>query len=441
MAAEKASRRVPLFRSTLVLALLSQTVAAQELQNGRDDWLVGMLSVGQETIDNINGERLEELKESESTVRISGSLESQWHTDFSTLNLEYNAERTDYDTETQIDDTSLNGNSRLLIGTEYSVVALEAEHSQRRVLNSAQSSTFVLSESQDRQIASITPLARLRFGSANTLLASYTKTQVRYEQNDTNDSDRDTALLQLTHSVSPLMELGFALQRSDVSLSAFDYTTNAAYLVVLGHHRLYDYEIRLGATDYDNNSIEPSTTNSYSALLTSDLADSTLEFSAQRIISDTSIGNANSSMFSGGVSFDSEGGLNDIIVWRSAGVTWSNQWMCARCSATVNLTRENLEYQSFPAENNRQTNLNISFGYEFSRHLSMALSPTAAETEYYNSTEVRDDKRYGIRADLGYRFKSLEVSATFERELQDRAALDALVSVNSVGVFAAWLFE
>lgn len=411
----------------LPLALTPLTGVAQQadvtLVDGRDDWLEGELFIAPTYTQNATSvpEGSDEEKVGEEQLESGLSINAQQHSVQTLARVNYSASRYQYLDDSQADRTLADGDSEFRLGATHAFARIEALHSIRRILNSASTSAIDLANSQNREIYAISPIVQTRLGSANRLQAKATHQQVLFSEAEQRDSKRNIAELSYTRLVSPIYSASIIVQHHDVQFSErddADYENQTVYLQWLGQHRRYWYQLRVGRTELKRDA-ETTSGDSYTLASGAEIARSQLTLFATQSISDSTLGNQNDEMFSGGIDFDGDNRVFDLMKRKTAGVQWSNGWLCERCRLDASASIEDVDYLNFSDQNFKESTVSVSLAYDFSRFVRVSAFNRASEIDFDNEALTADTSRSFWGAELQYRFQTSAIALRHERRKTD----------------------
>lgn len=376
-------------------------------------------------VDNANGTADPQAEIDELRTRYGATVDAVWYREYSQFALDYDASQSHYSEDTQTEETIVDGESSLVLGTPTSFYEFEAGHSVRRLLAAPELSPTLVSNTRERQILRARPSLRSHLGRANRVSLGYEYVDIRFRDDDTNDSTRDGLDLQYLRDISPTRDLALLLSQRDIDYVASDdddYETASAALQLVVTHRLFEYRVQAGMSE-----VTPLNAESYhrsigGIALTWQQAANRLEFFANKSISDTSVGSGNSLFMEGETSFDGAAEVRDQVDRQDVGLRWSYDGLCSRCSLSANLGLQRLDYVNFSENDNEQRAVGSTFAYEFSSALTATLGVLHSESSWLDdSVSSRPDTTGQIlRAAVDYQVNPhFEIGAAVEDDRRE----------------------
>lgn len=337
---------------------------AQEGETEQQAIFSGALYVEARNVQNANRTVVEASQVTEVQTEYGARLAAAIDRELIELSAEYRFAQYNFSESTQEDRFIYTGQSALIFGTQNTWYQLEIEHSTQRFLVNPIGPT-ILANTDQRNITTASPRLRLQPGNNNIVIAGH-YADIRYEEIDLNNSQRMGVSLAWLREASPLYTYGVRVLQNDVDYefsTAADYTYRRASVVFNAELRLLDYTLQIGA-----NEAVPEVGSSVSRLFY-DLEINYNHYSnswfltAQRSITDTSLGNANNPFFSEGITADVSSMVQDQLERSSYGIGWRSKFPCPLCEVAIRAGYEEEEYFTVTAENQSEIFVGTTFSY------------------------------------------------------------------------------
>lgn len=374
-----------------------------------------------------------------------GSLAGRWLSALTEVGIDYQHTQTRYGEDSQADSTFRDGESRFILGNDTTYYHLTMEHSIRRVLSEAGAAATLFENSEERQISRVVPMLRGRINRANTLALAYSFTDVNFADTEANSSKRNGLQVQYLRDVSPTLDMSLHLGQNDVDYNTSDDADYEETFVNIGidvERRFIAYALRAGVTEITPQVGEKEKRTTFDIRLTSDLAGNLFEVFGSRAISDSSVGNGNDGFFIEGVSFDGGTTDRDQIVRTAAGLSWSYQYLCSRCTLVASLGQEASDYVSLSANDSEQRFVDLSLGYQVNPRLNALVSYRNVDTEFTDPAALQADATNAVsRVAFVYQVnRTFELSLQHERDSRDTEG-EGQATTTTTGVSAILRFE
>ncbi len=403
--------------------------------------------------------------EREMQMEYGASVQSVWTSELAEFDVDYQYSETDFDKDSQQDGTFRVGESSLILGNDTSFYQITGEHSIRRVLRQPNAVVIDLGNSEERQILSVMPLLRARFNEANSLAVAYNFTQVDFEgsldssstsedslddgatseDSLNNNSTRDDVQIQFHRNISPLSNLQFTVGTRAVDYDTsddFDYDLKFAGVELTVEQRLFSYSVAFGYSEVTTELGEKDSRNTFELVFNSEVVGNRFEVFVSKVVSDTSMGNANDSFFAEEVSFDGGQEAQDQVVRNSAGVSWEYEFLCGRCTLSASLGSEKVEHFNFSVNDTEEVFFDLTFGYQFSRQLMGRLSYRESDSEFPDPSSLLVDSGSEVgRLELVYSMnRQLEISFEHEQDTRDTGE-DESSTIDTTSLIFTYSFE
>ncbi len=307
------------------------------------------------------------------------------------LSADYQFYQNEYLEDSQEDRFIHTGQSALVLGTENTFYQLDLGHSTQRFLADP-GGPVILSNTDQRDITTVSPLLRLRPGRNNISIAGH-YARIIYKETDFNNSERIGYSVNWLRDVTPIHSIGVDYMENEVEYevnSNGDYLYRRGAFIVSAELRLLQYSLQLGV-----NEVEPVMGRAVDGLYY-DLAvaygsyRNTWSFTAQQTITDTSLGNANSPFFSEGITTDVSRFVQDQLERTSYGLAWRSDFLCVRCDLTIRAGYENESYFNVFTENRVETFGGLAFSYRLRPSTNLELTFGHTEREFAEGGRSQD---------------------------------------------------
>ena len=376
-----------------------------------------VVAAGVEHTDNARKSKTNTISELQSKASADFSLEHGGSE--LTAEIGYRAEYTNYDKDSQDNDTTLEGDALLIYEQIDETLTWTLENSRRSVLKD-KALDDLQSNREDRSISSIAPKLILRPSARDTVIIDASYTSIQYDDSTQQDSKRTGLGALWSHGLSAVDTLSMRLLYQDISFdkdqSANDYEY---YLATLGYQAKLSrlsYKVDAGVNqskrktdDYDGYYFNGNFAYDYNV--------NTISLDLIHELTDTSRGNNNE----GGGDFNNSSGDVDIFERSSAELSLSNKGLCSTCTIRVFLLEELEDYENL-SKDSREFRAGINFGYKFSRRLSAGIEADYSELRFVNGNGDADYDtiRYRLRLNQSLsRELSLDWSVSFEDKTSD----------------------
>jgi len=416
-----------------------------QLLTEEENFIRGSIFAGAQYVENATGVAESEVQIDEKRFEYGATLESLWRSGYTGIELDYRVTESTFDEQSQADDSYWEGDSRFALGNQTTNYEFLAFHSVRRVLNSPDAPSILLTNSQDREIYGVSPSMRARLGQANTLTVTYNDSEVAFGDSDSNDSSREGFDIVFTRLISAIHQLSVVLAEREIDYKTSDiadYQTESISALMVAEHRNYDYQLQIGATTVDPFQGADLTELTGSFQLNTRVAGNTFSVFAEHSISDSSQGSGNNSFFSTEITFDGAISERDQIIRSAVGVGWAYDLLCNLCSLSVNVGFEENDYVNLSINDIEQTFYELTFGYQFSDRLTARVSSRYSETDFLDRDALSPDTdSNSSRVELNYLINRLfSISLFHERDERDVANDDGF-DVGTTSLRATLLLE
>ena len=360
-----------------------------------------------------------------------------------TLAADYNFYQNEFSEGTQQDRFIRTGRSSFILGTDTTFYQLTAAHSTQRFLLDP-SGPAILSNTDQRDITTVSPLLRLRPGSLNSIEIAGHFADIRYKELDINDSERLGFGVDWYRRMSPIYTFGVRYMENEVeyvNVNTANYRYRRAAISFEAELRLLNYTLELGGNEalpdqggkfdglyFDFTAVYGRHRNSWA-------------FTARQNITDTSIGNANDPFFSEGITSDVSNLIQDQLERSSYGLLWRSDFLCGLCDLSLRTGYERENYFHVVTEDNEEVFLGTTLSYHLRPTARLDFSLDHRQRFFAEGGRSGDysDSALTVALDVSPVFRHFETRYWYELEHR-RPDQGDYYFTNSVGVTLAYGF-
>lgn len=403
-------------------------------QQATDDEVLlgGSVFVRQVLSDNGTGVGNDQPNIDETQTDIGLNLTSKWRRELYKADINYRVIDSQFQDDTQPDDTIWTGDTDLTVGTGSTFYQLDLSHSRQRFLKDPEDSPLVNDNSDERTIVSAAPKLRARLTGVDSLELTYNYSDVSFDVSESNDSDRSGIDVRYLRRFSSLYTGTIQVGQTQVDFKnsdAADYDTNFLTVRFDGQKRTFNYGIEYGLTQLKPEQGDDVSRPTIRINVDSEMSGNTFALEASRSVSDTSQGNGNDSFFSSEVRFDSNLEDQDQLERKSLSLSWATGIVCSRCNFILAVGAIHQEFVRVSTNDSEQTFINASLNYNFSRALRLGVSARQSEVEFTDPASTGNDVEAQLyRLSLAYTWRdNLDFAITHsisEREPVGRAPIE-----------------
>ena len=415
----------------LLLGLLSSYAAGQQFG--------GQLSISSGESDNARKLENNKLEERQDTYEFG--LNGKYSNQFLSATAEYTGQDQRFAEDSQEERKYVDGSSSIILGGAADLFDIELKHS-RRTLLTAPDDLNITNNQDDREIVSAIPRIKKRITDADFLALSADFSRVDYKKNELNNSDRVSADFSWLRSVSKTSSVNLMLQQTDIEYKHFkdaDYRYSSAALSYSTQLRKFSYSLTAGynQSERDLGDEYSSPTYSFSAQYLASYH--SFQLSANRAITDSSIGGGN--ITSVNLDPTDDGAYNvDQIERTSAELSWGTQVICVKCTFGISAYINQDEYLVLPDERQQQ-GASVSFGYSFSDRTSFSYRISKMEQDFDGMLSGKDYTYKTQVAELSFDISSgLGLKVFFENEDRESDQNERTYVENFVGAAIFYSF-
>lgn len=390
-------------RSIAALSLAALAVSAPALQ-AQQSWDAG-LHLGSEYTDNAGKRGGTGQSERQDEARLT--LGGQYENDLLKLDASYRARERRYSEDSQPDRSFFEGQGSFLLGKAHDPVDLRVSHSRSTVLNAPDA--LELDENTDeRDILTVVPTARWQPSQADVVSLSGQYSAIRYRYDERRDSEREGGQLSWRRGLSPISNLSFNAQQTEVSFDAVpqaNYRYSDYYLAYDTELRRLNYRVQLGWNETDPEVGEGLSGPSYQLSLGYGETINRWELSVRQYITDNSTGSGNQGPMSNFVPGDSAAGDLDQLERTRAELSWRYALLCRRCSMTVRVYHQQDDYRQ-ELEDRDQSGASARLGYQLTERSSLDLTGRWRQQTFASEVARSDFNSERWNLSYAYQFPS-----------------------------------
>lgn len=331
-----------------------------------------------------------------------------------------------YAENSQADEEYADGASNLVFGKAEDPVALQLTHS-RRMLLSTPDAVDLVGNQEARDILAARPEVRIKISGTDKLLLNGEVQRVDFPDNDQQNSKRNGVSLAWLHSFSPISSLQLSANQQDVTFDNYvnaDYSIRSSMLTYGVELRKLKYSLAFGYNENEPELGDSKSAPTYRASVVYTSGYNQIDFSASRLLTDTSYGNGN---IPNTVDLPDSDGLSlelDRIDRRRAEFNWRTGVICSRCVLSTGVSAVEDTYLE-KDEQSLSIYTRAGFTYAFSTAANMSLSVARSDVDFENQISAQDYQLEYASLDYGYYFSNgLNMHIAGRREVRDSNGLN-----------------
>ncbi|RYY77046.1 MAG: hypothetical protein EOO52_06035 [Gammaproteobacteria bacterium] len=327
-----------------------------------------------------NGNKSVDNKISEVQEQYDLTLGASYENYIGKFEADYSASHRRFSEETQPNKSTLEGHSALQLGHPSGFAELLIEHSRQTLLNKPDSLDLT-SNQEEREVLAATPKLNWHFTSADTAFLQGNFSDIRYLENEFNNSTRSSGTLGVLHNITQVDSLGLNVSSTNVDFEFFpeaNYTLRSAFLTYAVHLRQITYSLKAGASESETDAGEKFKDPTYLASITYKTGANTIDLNVAQELTDTSFGGGNKNPMMGNHTSDGGIDLSSQISRKRVDVRWATTSFCKRCTVTASLFKTQDEYLSIDKDAS-ETGVNLVADYLLSTASNLSLSFTQSD--------------------------------------------------------------
>jgi hypothetical protein len=301
--------------------------------------------------------------------------------------------------------TRLEGNARVQISTNPARYSWLIQHDQS-IGNSNNRNADTPNNLEQRSVLTTGPNVNLQLSRVDTLSATFRYVDVRFDEQSNNDTQREQAQLSWNHLLSPRSNVGLTASYVEVEgdTPASGYNQQKFGLTYVSQIKYGSYSLSGGQTklERDVTGIEDTDGSYYSASFNTTWSGSSLGFSANRDVTDSSIGLSQS--FSAGSGFQN-GDTNfdniDIVTRTRYQIFYNRRNVDGRLGMSAQLARDEQSFDTLLTDQESQS-ASIAFDYALSQNLNTSVSYRYEKNKYLDEPLLGEDKAQVVSLGLDH---------------------------------------
>lgn len=401
----------------------------------------GAISANSLVSDNTTKTALEPIEERQDTYQAGITADyTNWLIE---AEADYQLYAKQFAEKSQADEEYVDGSASLVFGKEQEPFGLELNHSRRMLLQSPEAVGLV-ENMDEREIISAAPIMRARIFGSDMLFLQGQVSQVKFLDDDSRDSKRNAISFGWAHPVSQTDILQFAIQQIDVKFDQqpeFDYALANAMLSYAVQLRKLNYRVEAGVNESSPETGEKERSPAYKVELEYISGYNNFSASFSQRLTDTSFGDGNDY---GSSEIPSGDGLTlslKRIDRKTADVSWSTDFICARCSFSIGASFEDDNYLESD-ETSRNLYTRSAFTYSLSSAASLKFSADRSKYDF-DGGEVTDDYFIDyLAAEYSYRFlNNINIRFFVRKEERDSDSIESSYEENMYGAGLGYFFQ
>lgn len=312
----------------------------------------------------------------------------------------YRVERVQFDKETQQDETVTTGEGSVEWRQVPNTLTWRLTNSVREVLQD-KSLTNTQDNRDGRSITTATGIYTARPGQANTLSLSGSYSDIRYDNTNTQDSERTGARAQFSRALTPVSGASLTVNYDDVtfdnSISDYEYyNASVGYSTQLSR---LSYDIQIGYNEQkfqQNRSVDGT---SYDIRADYSSSGSSWSLALAQNLTDTSVGNFNQSI-SGLNNSANTNNISSSYERTSAELIYANALLCQSCNWNIRGMYEEQRYE-LGGDDNDESAISTSLGYALTRYVGVSGAVEYREVVFVGTNPLVDYDVITYRVNCG----------------------------------------
>jgi len=400
----------------------------------------GAISANSLMSDNTTKTALEPIEERQDTYQ--AGLTADYTNWLIEAEADYQLYAKQFAEKSQADEEYVDGSASLVFGKEQEPFGLELNHSRRMLLQSP-AAVGLVENMEEREIISAAPIMRARVFSSDMLFLQGQVSQVKFLDDDSRDSSRNAISAGWAHPMSATDVLQFAIQHSDVEFDQqpeFDYTLANAMLSYAVQLRKLSYRVEAGVNESSPETGEKESAPAYKVELEYISGYNNMRASVSQRLTDTSFGDGNDYSSSEIPSGDGLTASLRRIDRKTADVSWSTDFICARCLFSIGASVEDDNYVEGD-EASRNTRMSSAFSYSLSSAASLKFSADRSKYDFDGGELTEDYVTDYLAAEYNYRFLSgMNIRFFVRKEERDSDNVESSYEENMYGAGLGYFF-
>ena len=383
-------------KKLLLVAIFSSTAEAKNFG--------GHIFVSTGESDNAEKTIVDPVSERQDSYELG--LSGEYDNSFLSTSIDYSGTDNRFAENSQRDQRYLEGESMLRLGSPTDPMDIEFNHSRKTLLSSPDE-IDITNNQDEREILSATPRIKKHISDADLLVVSADFSDINFLESDINDSERQTAILAWNRSSSKISQFNVQLQHADVKFPSSEnanYTYTAAVVTYAIELRKLEYTVAAGYNRSERETQGSFGKPTYTLSVGYNSGFNSFLLMGSQAITDSSYGGGNIRGVNQNPTSDGRFRV-DQIQRRNAELSWTNKFLCIRCTMRMSLHQSNDDYVVLHDEI-RQQGGRVDFPYNFCTQSSLTLGYGVSEHKFAGTLTGRDYQLDSASIQYRYLFNS-----------------------------------
>jgi hypothetical protein len=314
-------------------------------------------------------------------------------------------DKTFFSENTQEETNSYQGDASLELGQDYDWFGLVLQDSQRRVLNSS-NSTSLLENTSDREIILVKPQIRGQLTPVDSLRLGISRESVKIKRSQSLGSDRDSADLLWLHKVSAVDQIMLSLAQGESTRDTStepDYEYQLARIGFQSQLSRLGYGVYVGQQKTQAKGLPSFNEPNYQLDINYSRGGHKLALGLSSKVTDSLFGDGNGASLENSLSQDSLSLEYDLIKLTQASFNWSIPAIWRSLQLEFEAQYEGSDFVTL-LEDFTDKGVSISFSYDLSPRTHGSLRFERSETVYDFGVVDRDFNEDQAMARIAYDF-------------------------------------
>lgn len=400
----------------ILIAIIISSVSEAKNFGGHISAMVG-------ESDNAGKSSIDPISEQQETYELG--LSGDYDNTYLAASVDYTGTDNRFAKNSQQDQRYLEGESMLQLGGAADLADVQFKHS-RKILLSSPDEINITNNQDEREIVSVKPSVKKRLSKTDLLVGSVEVSDINFLKSGFNDSERKTAILDWSRRSTKISRINVQIQRADVKFNNAEeanYTYTAAVASYTAELRKLGYTLALGYNRSEREAQESFDKPTYSLSVAYNTPLNVFRLIASQAITDSSYGNGNSQSVNQHPTND--GAFKpDQIQRRNTELSWTNTFLCSKCTMNISIHQNNDDYVVLPDEIREQGG-RVDFMYDFSSRSSLSLGYGISDNKFKGTLIGQDYELDTASIQYRYFFNSgISARLFFEEEKRESDVTD-----------------
>ena len=400
------------------------------------------ISAASELSDNATRESLESKKIEERQNMYSGGVNAHIDNQWMLFTSNYDVMREEYLEDSQEAYTTLEGNTKFVLGNESQPLGLLLSHTRNSLLNSPDA-IDTNKNRDERTLLAAEPSYKLQLRNANLIMLKASIMESSYRDDDSKKAQRSGLNLAWERGITKVDRIQLIAQHSKTKFDAApesDYQYESISLLYAVTLNSLQYLVKVGQNRATpEGSVDSISHPSYQAEVNYKSGNNIIRLSSEKRIEDTSFGR-NRSAGSSNILDAKSVGL-DLINMQTSEISWTTQALCERCQFMLRATKNKEEFNSLTANSNDDQGVGLRFSYRFSRAATISLDGSRHERSFSGAGSQEDFDVVQSRIAFDYvLLNDLKLGAYLKREDRSSGNLLKNYDENITGLSISYSF-